>query len=206
MSKYEIDNCETKTQPNSNETVLLNRLNITSVEEMDNVEAVLLIKLYEKVFNNKFSGAGNNFSFNDIAIWHRQWLGNVYEWAGKIRNVDMGKCGFQFTSPLQISRYIDLFESEFLAKFSELPDMNREELVSYIARSHVEFILIHPFREGNGRISRLLIDVMSHQAGLGLLDYSLWDKHKDFYIASIQAGVARDYKHIERLVRDILIS
>ena len=42
------------------------------------------------------------------------------------------------------------------------------------------------------------------KAGLGLLDYSLWDKHKDFYIASIQAGVAHEFQHMERLVRDTI--
>lgn len=42
------------------------------------------------------------------------------------------------------------------------------------------------------------------KAGKGTLDYSLWDEHKDFYIKSIQAGVNRDYQHIERLVRDII--
>lgn len=74
-----------------------------------------------------------------------------------------------------------------------------------MAKSHVEFILIHPFREGNGRMSRLLMDVLATQAGFGPLDYSLWDQHKDFYFGSIQAGVTGDYQHMERLVRDILI-
>lgn len=82
--------------------------------------------------------------------------------------------------------------------------MDKEEFVSYLTRSHIELILIHPFREGNGRISRLLMDVMCNKAGLGLLDYSLWDKHKDFYIASIQAGVAHEFQHMERLIRDTI--
>ncbi|MCQ8105303.1 hypothetical protein NP590_14405 [Methylomonas sp. SURF-2] len=59
-------------------------------------------------------------------------------------------------------------------------------------------------REGNGRISRLLMDVMATQAGYEPLDYSLWDEHKDFYYKSIQAGHAGDYQHIGRLVSDIL--
>jgi cell filamentation protein len=121
-----------------------------------------------------------------------------------VRNVDIGKGGFQFTSPLQIGRCIDMFEQEYLSKFADIPNMRTEQLIAFIARSHVEFILIHPFREGNGRISRLLIDFICNSAGLGLLDYSLWDKNKDFYIASIQAGISRDYQHIERLVRDIV--
>lgn len=47
-----------------------------------------------------------------------------------------------------------------------------------IAECHVEFILIHPFRERNGRLLRLLFDALSVQAGIGLRDYSLWGEHK----------------------------
>lgn len=99
---------------------------------------------------------------------------------------------------------IDDFESEYLQRFNVLDQMTREELVQYIAASHVEFILIHPVREGNGRLSRLLIDIISQKAGFGLLDYSLWDENKDYYFKSIQAGVDRDYQYIARLVRDVL--
>ena len=65
----------------------------------------------------------------------------------------MGKGGFQFMSPLQIEKNIRLFEDEYLSRFNNLPEMTDEELVSFLAQSHVEFILIHPFREGNGRVT-----------------------------------------------------
>ena len=68
-----------------------------------------------------------------------------------------------------------------------------------------EFILIHPFREGNGRISRLLLDVMAAKAGAQPLDYSLWDRrHKDFYFKAIQAGRDGDYQYVAQLIRDVL--
>lgn len=203
MNRYELDSSETRYESGSHDKVLANKLGITNTDEMDDVEAILLTKLYERVFEEENTQLQLNFS--DITNWHRQWLGNVYEWAGLVRNVDMGKAGFQFTSPLQIGRCIDQFERSYLSIFEKIPGMNTEELVSYLARSHVELILIHPFREGNGRISRLVMDVMCNKAGLGLLDYSLWDRHKDFYIASIQAGVAHEFQHMERLVRDIII-
>lgn len=202
MNRYEIDSSETRYEVGSQGKVLENRLGITNSDEMDDVEAILLTKLYEKIFEEEHTES--QLAFSDIIGWHRQWLGNVYEWAGMLRNVDMGKGGFQFTSPLQIGRCIDLFEQNYLSKFGSIPDMDKEEFVSYLAKTHIELILIHPFREGNGRISRLLMDVMCNKAGLGLLDYSLWDKHKDFYIASIQAGVAHEFQHMERLVRDTI--
>jgi cell filamentation protein len=48
-----------------------------------------------------------------------------------------------------------------------------------LAVTHVELILIHPFREGNGRLARLLADVMAVQADRGLLDYTEWDRDRE---------------------------
>jgi cell filamentation protein len=61
-------------------------------------------------------------------------------------------------------------------------------------------ILIHPFREGNGRLSRLLADVMAVQAGREPLDYSHWDANKVAYFAAIQRGMSRDYVPMGELV------
>ena len=68
-----------------------------------------------------------------------------------------------------------------------------------IAATHMEFILIHPFREGNGRISRVLADVMAVQAGRMPLDYSAWEADKPRYFAAIQRGLSRDYSEMTRL-------
>lgn len=203
MSRYDVDTVETQYQPGSNDTVLLNNLGITDPNEMDDAETLLLLKLYEEVFSQQQNQA-NAFTFAHIIKWHRQWLGNVYQWAGKIRSVRMWKGDFEFTAPLQLEKGIVSFEQEFVSTFSKVRTMTQEQVVSFLAKSHVEFILLHPFREGNGRISRLLLDYLSQEAGYGLLDYSLWDEHREYYIRSIHAGFAGDYQHMERLVRDIL--
>ncbi|OOE88634.1 Fic/DOC family protein [Salinivibrio sharmensis] len=202
MSRYQTQSSEAQYQPGSNERVLKNHMGVTDPTKMEDIEAVLLAKLYERVFT------GGHFPrqvrVSTLASWHRQWLGNVYLWAGQVRNVELSKGGFRFTSPKQIGPCLQHFESVFLNQYAGVSEMPRATLIRYLAQSHVEFILIHPFREGNGRISRLLIDVLCQQAGLGLLDYRLWEENKDFYIAAIQAGVGHDYQHMERLINDIL--
>lgn len=105
---------------------------------------------------------------------------------------------------MQFDRLISDFEKDYLSQFPLLPEYSDERLVQFLAKSHVEFILIHPMRDGNGRLSRLLIDMMANKAGLGLLDYSLWDQNKEFYFRSIQAGMTGDYRHIARLISDTL--
>lgn len=71
--------------------------------------------------------------------------------------------------------------------------MNELQLIEAIAVTHVELILIHPFR-GNGRLSRLLADVMAVQAGYKPLDYQSWEQNKTQYISSIHAGLTLDYR------------
>lgn len=79
-----------------------------------------------------------------------------------------------------------------------------DELISGFAHVHVEFVLIHPFREGTGRIARLLIDVMACQAGIGPLDYSAWDQHREQYFAAIRAWAVLEMAPMEELFRQVL--
>jgi cell filamentation protein len=78
--------------------------------------------------------------------------------------------------------------------------MDDATLAEAIAICHVELVLIHPFREGNGRLSRLLADVMAVQAERDPLDYSQWDADKPAYFAAIQRGMSRDYAPMQKLV------
>lgn len=202
MSKYELNSAEERYQPGSGDSVLANKLGITDVNEMEALESGLLLMLYEQLFIENQPPAA--LAFEHISGWHRQWLGNVYNWAGKIRNANLIKDGFQFAAANRVPLLIARFDMQFLSRYGELKSFAHPELVHYLAECHVEFILIHPFREGNGRLSRLLCDVLSVQAGKGLLDYSLWDEHKAFYFKAIQAGVSGNYTPMIQLVSDIL--
>ncbi|WP_312186844.1 Fic family protein [Leclercia sp.] len=202
MSKYELHSAEQRYQPGSGDSVLANKLGIIDVDEMEALESGLLLMLYEELFIEDQPLSG--LAFEHIRVWHRKWLGNVYDWAGKLRNANLTKDGFQFAAANRIPLLIAGFEKQYLSRSGELKNLTRPELVSYLAECHVEFILIHPFREGNGRLSRLLFDMLSVLAGKGVLDYSLWDEHKLFYFKAIQAGVSGNYRPMMQLISDIL--
>jgi cell filamentation protein len=142
----------------------------------------------------------------DLKTWHRRWLGNVYEWAGMERSVNMGKGDFHFAAAAQVPRLLTVFERDYLARFTPCHDIDDASLIEAIAVTHVEFILIHPFREGNGRLSRLLADVMVVQAGREPLDYSAWEADKAAYFGAIQAGLANDYRPMQRLFEAALLN
>lgn len=189
MSDRYVIGAEGEFQPDSNGRVLRNALGITDPAEMDEAELALLHKLYEAVLEDDFPD--RRITVADLRHWHRLWLGNVYEWAGCERSVNLGKGGFHFAAAAQVPRLLEEFDRGCLARYTPC-DQDEATAIAAIAETHVEFILIHPFRDGNGRLSRLLADVMAMQAGYVPLDYSGWDEDRVGYIAAIHAGLAGD--------------
>jgi len=196
--KYKVGGTQGLYQSGSNDLVLANKLGFTDPVDMDQAELFLLEKLYEDVLLKHFPR--QVIQVSDIKTWHRRWLGNIYDWAGEERSVNMSKSGFQFAAAAQVSRLLQEFEQQYLNKFTPCTEFSESQLIEAIAVTHIEFILVHPFREGNGRLSRLLADVMAVQAGFQPLDYSSWDQDKSAYISAIQAGLSMNYQPMKVLV------
>ena len=168
--RYSAGGAEAEFEPGSDGRVLRNRVGITSPGDMDDLELSLLAQLYDEVLLHQLPD--RRLGVADLKAWHRRWLGNVYAWAGQERSVNVGKGGFQFAAAAQIPRLLAEFERQCLHRWTPCNGLSTDELTEAIAVTHVELILIHPFREGNGRLSRLLADVMAVQAGREPLDYS----------------------------------
>lgn len=200
--RYHAEGVQGTWQPGSKERVLANKLGITDPEEMAEAESVLLEKIYETVLLDELPD--RRLQLADIKTWHRRWLGNVYVWAGEERSVNLSKGDFHFAVATQIPRLLAEFERKVLARFTPCRDLDDGAMAEAIAVTHVEFILIHPFREGNGRLSRLLADVMAVQADREPLDYSSWDEDKPAYFGAIQQGLAGNYEPMKRLAAEAL--
>jgi len=136
---------------------------------------------------------------------HKVWLGDIYEWAGKYRTVNISKDDFTFAMAAHIPRLMDQFENNQLAKCTPCNFSDRNEVVKALAVVHTELVLIHPFREGNGRCARILASIMALQAGLPMLDFSLISEvRKKDYFAAVQTGMDRDYEPMEALFAEII--
>lgn len=202
--RYQVFGPEGEFEPGSNQQVLRNLLGIKVLADMDELELWLLAQLYEEVLLHQLPE--RVLSVGDLKHWHRLWLGNVYAWAGQERSVNMSKGGFAFAAAAQIPRLLDEFERNCLALHTPCSQLSEDELVMSIAVTHVEFILIHPFREGNGRLSRLLADVMAVQADHEPLDYSAWELRKTDYINAIHAGFSGNYEPMCEFVRAAMVA
>ena len=99
---------------------------------------------------------------------------------------------------------MDDFGKKFLAVFTPCKGMDDDQLIQALASVHIEYILIHPFREGNGRLSRLLANIMALQAGQPILDFSYMDRNKNDYFSAIQAGLDND-RPMKKIFRRVLL-
>ena len=200
--RYQVAGPEGEFEPGSNEQVLRNLVGIASPDDMDELELRLLDELYHEVLVQNVPA--RQLTMADLKHWHRLWLGNVYAWAGQERSVNLGKDGFQFATASLLPGLLATFEREHLARWTPCGALAAADLVHAIAVTHVELIVIHPFREGNGRLSRLLADVMAVQAGHEPLDYSSWEQRKPAYIGAIHAGFSGDYGPMAGFVAEAL--
>ena len=194
---------EDQYMPGSNGKVLRNLLDITTQKEIDRVETEQLFEITDQLLDE--FDENRRFSADDILQIHRRWLGSVYEWAGTYRHVMMSKGNFMFATPAYIPQLMADFEKELLAKYTPCTFKSRQDVVSALAIVHTELVLIHPFREGNGRIARLLAILMALQAGLPLLDFSGFEKERqNEYFVAVQYGLDRNYEPMKKVFTDVI--
>lgn len=194
---------EDQFEPGSNGTVLRNLLGITGLEKMEHEEEVRFEQLMEEAAG-RFED-NHRFTAQDILWLHKSWLDGVYSWAGVYRSVNIGKGGFMFAPAAHVPELMRQFESDQLKQLTPCRFEQIKDVVAALAEVHVELILIHPFREGNGRIARLLSVLMGLQAGLPPLDFSeLREDKRDKYFAAVRAGMDRNYKPMERIFNAVI--
>lgn len=183
---------EAQTQPGSRGRVLRNLLGVTRRREMDRLEAQAQYRAMESILGEY--GPEHRFTAADVRHLHRTWLGEIYEWAGAYRQVNLSKGDFPFAAAAQVPRLMVAFEREALAANTPCAGMDTGQLASALAVVHTELVLIHPFRDGNGRVARMLAALMAAQAGLPLLDFSgVRGKARSTYFAAVRSGLDRDY-------------
>ncbi len=204
ISRYDVGGlAQAQFESGSRGRVLRNLLGIRRRREMDALEAVKLIEATDWAIRNY--SADHRFTAADVCGLHRRWLGDVYPWAGEYRQVNIGKGGFAFAMAAQVSRLMNELESKVLATHSPCDFQDPERVVTALAVTHCELVLIHPFRDGNGRVARMLATLMALQAGLPLLDFSgIKGRRRQAYFAAVQASMSRDYEPMKEVFRAVL--
>lgn len=191
-NRYQPAGAEAEFEPGSRGRVLRNLLGIRSAREMAFRESEALLAATKRLIDD--TETDHTFTAADIRSMHRTWLGKIYIWAGEYRTVNLGKGDFMFAAATEIPRLMREFERNVLRKHTPCRSKSPDEQAHALAVVHAELVLIHPFRDGNGRCARLLSTLMGLQAGLPPLDFSgVRGQERQRYIAAIHAGLERNY-------------
>ena len=194
---------EGQSEPGSRGKVLKNLLGIKRKREMDEVEAREQLRALRELIG--IYEEAHVFTAADVRKIHRMWLGPIYSWAGEYRQVNVSKDDFPFAAAREIPKLMAELESAPLRQYTPCRSGSDEMVVKALATVHTELMLIHPFREGNGRAGRLLAILMGLQAKLPPLDFSgIKGKKRQQYFAAVRAGVDRDYEPMERIFSDVV--
>lgn len=185
---------EAEFQPGSQRQVLRNVLGITRKREMDQMEYTALVRAQENYLIN--ISPETRFTARLICRMHRDWLGKIYPWAGQYRTVGLQKGSFRWPPAFRVADNMATFERDLLARHTPCRPGPLPEVARRIAEVHAELLLIHPFREGNGRLARWLAELMSLQAGFPIMDYGFTGKgakqRQDAYLAAVTLGYGQD--------------
>jgi cell filamentation protein len=200
--KYAVVGAEAECEPGSDGRVLSNLLRITDPEAMEEEESVDYVRTIVQVMAAQ--NDDHRFSAEDIRYLHRLWLSDIYSWAGEYRQVNMVKNGFAFAGALHIPALMQAYERDDLAKYTPCHPASIEDHANALAVTHAELVLIHPFREGNGRCARLLAMAMSLQAGYQKLDFAPMDEDMPGYIRAIHSSMTRDYAPMRAIFIQVL--
>lgn len=149
---------------------LENKLGITDAPELARAEEKISKTNALKLFISGHLDTLKAGSFQALAEIHRYMFADIYEFAGKIRKVNMAKGNFRFVPIMYLETALKNIEA--------MPQSTFDEIIE----KYVEMNIAHPFREGNGRSTRIWLDLILKTELNRIVDWRLVDK-KDYLLA-----------------------
>ncbi len=168
---------------------LENKLGIVDSAELareeERISKIRAIELFETNFLSTLKAG----SFDALSKIHAFLFSDIYEFSGKIRNVNIAKGNFRF-APL-------MYLHTALENIEKMPQSTFDEIVE----KYVEMNVAHPFREGNGRATRIWLDhIFKSELGM-VVDWSLVDKED--YLLAMERSPIKDIE-IKHLLKNAL--
>lgn len=162
MAFYSMEGSQKDCYPNT--TVLINKLGIQDQSELNSVERqFVLLKSSQAEQETIFK----NIDFNFYKELHKQLFGDLYEWAGTVRRMNISKKGTIFCNFEDIER-IGTIKFQRLAEQNYLKGLTKSRFIDELTEFYHDMNMLHPFREGNGRTLRLFITLLVRNAGYTL--------------------------------------
>lgn len=156
--------------------MLENKLGITDAVELARQEERLSKKRALEMFESGFLDSLEPGTFSCLSAIHKKLFCDIYDFAGEIRTVNIAKGNFRFAPVMYLK--------EALKSIEKMPQQSFQQIVE----KYVEMNVAHPFREGNGRSTRIWLDLMLKKETQQVVDWSKVDK-EDYLLAMERSPV-----------------
>ena len=169
--------------------VLANKLNIASQVELNRAEEKLSKQKAKQLFESGDINQVEVGTFAGLTQIHAYLFDEVYEFAGQVRDVNLAKGNFRFAPVMYLQ--------QSLAHISAMPQKTLEQIIE----KYVEMNVAHPFREGNGRATRIWLDLILKKELQRVVDWNEVDKAE--YLSAMERSVVKDLE-IKHLLKEAL--
>ena len=186
----------------ADETVLVNKRGVTDLRQLQLLEEEGLVNAYEALLDEMRTDTPITSEL--IRYIHRQIFGELYEWSGRWRTVNISKPGITWPPPAYLDENMTGFEREVLAKFPASALGTDQAFCDAVAQIQGEFLVIHPFREGNARTIKLATDLLAAQSERPPLRYDQTDAGRSQYIVAAEQAFKRNYEPMAEIMRRAL--
>lgn len=168
---------------------LENKLGITSSAELATQEERLSKKRALELFESGMLDKLEPGTFKTLQTIHKQLFMDIYDFAGKVRSVNIAKGGFRFVPAMYLL--------DALIQIERMPQSTFDEIIE----KYVEMNVAHPFREGNGRSTRIWLDLILKKELQLVID---WSKvNKEDYLSAMERSPIKDLE-IKFLLKNAL--
>ena len=169
--------------------VLENKLNITNPAELAREEERISKTKAKELFETGYLNSLEPGTFATLKKIHEYLFSDIYYFAGEIRKVDISKGSFRF-APIA-------YLNEAIKNIEKMPQTNFDEII----KKYVEMNIAHPFREGNGRSTRIWLDLILKKEMQLVIDWSRINKED--YLQAMERSPIKDIE-IKELLRQAL--
>ena len=154
--------------------------------EEERISKQKALEMYESGFLDSLEPG----TFRSLSEIHRVLFEDIYDFAGKIRTVNISKRGFMFAPVMYLEASIETVE--------KMPQSTFDEIIE----KYVEMNIAHPFREGNGRSGRIWLDLILKRELKQVIDWSIVDKEK--YLLAMERSPIMDIE-IKYILKNALV-
>jgi cell filamentation protein len=164
--------------------ILENILGITNQLELSKTEEKISKQRAKELFDSGDIKKVEVGVFDGLKFIHHYLFRDIYPFAGKLRDVNISKCGFRFAPVMYLEASLKHIDT--------MPQNTFEQIIE----KYVEMNIAHPFREGNGRATRIWLDLILKKELQKVIDWNKVDK--DDYLSAMERSIIKDIeiKHI----------